>query len=125
MGHQKKAYYFSFDIFIRILVFYNIAGCINMTFQFETDSRKMQSMRAQRPSDFNIVFLGSIQIYEALLWAVNRINQDSGTINGEPITDSYVPGIKIGESIFNLVVHGKRSNITQKRIQLFHSLFST
>ena len=125
MGNQKKAYYFSFDIFIRILVFYNIAGCINMTFQFETDSRKMQSMRAQRPSDFNIVFLGSIQIYEALLWAVNRINQDSGTINGEPITDSYVPGIKIGESIFNLVVHGKRSNITQKRIQLFHSLFCT
>ena len=96
-----------------------------MTFQFETDSRKMQSMRAQRPSDFNFVFLGSIQIYEALLWAVNRINQDSGTINGEPITDSYVPGIKIGGSIFNLVVHGKRSNITQKRIQLFHSLFCT
>lgn len=40
---------------------------------------------------------GSIKIYEALLWAADRINQDSGAINGEPVSDSYVPGIKIGE----------------------------
>ena len=59
-----------------------------------------QSMGAPGTSDSNFILLGSIKIYEALLWAVSRINQDSGTINGETITDSYVPGIKIGKNIY-------------------------
>ena len=35
---------------------------------------------------------------EAIGWALQIINQDSGTINGETITDSYIPGVKIGKS---------------------------
>ena len=42
-------------------------------------------------------------MYESVLWAVNRINQDSGSVNGETVTDSYVPGIKIGQlSMYHL-----------------------
>ena len=41
---------------------------------------------------------GRIPAYEALLWALNLINQDSGTINGQAVTDSYIPGIKLGRS---------------------------
>ena len=35
--------------------------------------------------------------YESMRWALGRINQDQGTINGERITDSYIPGVKLGE----------------------------
>ena len=41
--------------------------------------------------------LDGMQTYEALRWAVARINQDSGVINGRAIVDSYVPGVKIGK----------------------------
>ena len=41
---------------------------------------------------------GDIQAYEALRWALNRINQDSGQIDTEVITDSYIPGVKLGEA---------------------------
>ena len=41
------------------------------------------------------------QAYEAMKWALDRLNQDTGTINGETITDSYVPGVKIGKLVWS------------------------
>ncbi|XP_064620108.1 uncharacterized protein LOC135483288 isoform X2 [Lineus longissimus] len=34
--------------------------------------------------------------YEAVMWALTRLNQNNGSLNSNPITDSYVPGIQIG-----------------------------
>ncbi len=36
------------------------------------------------------------QATEALRFAVERLNQDAGQIGGIDITDSYIPGVKIG-----------------------------
>lgn len=38
-----------------------------------------------------------MQAYEAMRWALQRINQDSGVLQGNYITDSYIPGVKIGK----------------------------
>ena len=38
-----------------------------------------------------------VQYYEALRWAINTLNQNSGEINGHEFNDSFVPGIKFGK----------------------------
>ena len=43
--------------------------------------------------------LDSMKAYEAMRWALGRINQDSGFIDGEAISKSYIPGVKIGKSV--------------------------
>ena len=40
----------------------------------------------------------SAELVEAIRWALQRINQDSGTINGQSISQSYIPGVKIGNA---------------------------
>lgn len=37
------------------------------------------------------------QAYEAMKWALDRLNQDSGSINGDTVTESYIRGVKIGQ----------------------------
>lgn len=37
--------------------------------------------------------------YEAVKWMLKRLNQDSGQIDGQSVTDSYVPGVKIGMKV--------------------------
>ena len=37
-----------------------------------------------------------MQMIEALRWVLSRLNKDSGTLDGRTITESYVPGVKIG-----------------------------
>ncbi|XP_074641004.1 uncharacterized protein LOC141898799 [Tubulanus polymorphus] len=43
----------------------------------------------------------ALPIYEAVLWALQRINLDSGNINNAPIQDSYIPGMKIGMKVYD------------------------
>ncbi len=54
--------------------------------------------------------------YEAMRWALGRLNQDSGTINGEDIVDSYIPGVKIGKSSAR-----KRASSTQLSLNLYYN----
>lgn len=35
--------------------------------------------------------------YEALNWITSTLNQQSGTINGKKVTESFIPGVKIGK----------------------------
>ena len=43
--------------------------------------------------------LDSMKAYEAMRWALGRINQDSGFIDGVAISEAYIPGVKIGKSL--------------------------
>ena len=43
--------------------------------------------------------LDTMKTYEAMRWALGRINQNSGHLNGEAVSESYIPGVKIGESL--------------------------
>ena len=40
--------------------------------------------------------LENYQSQQSMLWALERLNQDSGRIGDREITDSYIPGVKIG-----------------------------
>ena len=37
-----------------------------------------------------------MQAYEALRWAIDRLNKKNEVLNGEMLTDSYIPGITLG-----------------------------
>ena len=39
----------------------------------------------------------NVEYVEAMNWALQHLNQNSGSINGNPISDSYVPGIQLGK----------------------------
>ena len=43
-------------------------------------------------------------MYEAARWALKIINQDTGKISGNTVTDSYVPGIKLGTYPFPIFI---------------------
>ncbi len=43
--------------------------------------------------------LEAYQFTESMRWALARLNQDSGRIGNRQITDSYIPGVKIGTNI--------------------------
>lgn len=38
--------------------------------------------------------------YEALNWISSTINQEHGMINGKPVVESFIPGVKIGRESF-------------------------
>lgn len=42
--------------------------------------------------------------FEALNWIAATINQEHGLINGKKVIESFIPGVKIGELIVDLVV---------------------
>ncbi|GIZ04846.1 metabotropic glutamate receptor 3 [Caerostris extrusa] len=42
-----------------------------------------------------------VQYYEALRWAVSALNQKSGEVAGVAVSDSFIPGIKIGEYLIS------------------------
>ena len=42
--------------------------------------------------------LDTTKEYEVMRFALSRINQDHGDLDGDAITQSYIPGVKIGES---------------------------
>lgn len=44
----------------------------------------------------NITSSGLIA-YEALNWISSTINQEHGMINGKPVVESFIPGVKIGK----------------------------
>ena len=41
-----------------------------------------------------------MQSYEAIRWAIELLNKERVELNGQFLTDTYVPGIKIGLLIF-------------------------
>lgn len=43
---------------------------------------------------------GTMQSYEAIRWALDRLNKKNTVLNGEFLTDSYVPGVKLGKLHF-------------------------
>lgn len=45
----------------------------------------------------NITSSGLIA-YEALNWISSTINQEHGLINGKPVVESFIPGVRIGKS---------------------------
>ncbi|XP_076369312.1 uncharacterized protein LOC143256249 [Tachypleus tridentatus] len=45
--------------------------------------------------------LEGVETYEVLRWAVSLLNQQERVINGQNITDTFIPGIKIGLKIYD------------------------
>ena len=39
----------------------------------------------------------SMETYEALRWALKRINQAGGQVGEDTVTESYIPGMKLGQ----------------------------
>ncbi|RWS08194.1 uncharacterized protein B4U79_04450, partial [Dinothrombium tinctorium] len=50
-----------------------------------------------------------ITTYEALEWVIEVINQQNGVINGSPIKDSFIPGVKLGAKVFDTCFHQEMS----------------
>lgn len=44
---------------------------------------------------------GTMQSYEAIRWALDRLNKKNTVLNGEFLTDSYVPGVKLGMKVYD------------------------
>ena len=40
-----------------------------------------------------------MQSYEAVRWALDRLNKENEMLNGEFLDDTYIPGVKIGKNI--------------------------
>lgn len=40
-----------------------------------------------------------MQAYEAVRWAIDRLNKKNEELNGEFLTDSYIPGITLGKIV--------------------------
>lgn len=51
-------------------------------------------------SAFCFLFVGLMQSYEAIRWALDRLNKKNTILNGEFLSDSYVPGVKLGNAKF-------------------------
>jgi len=41
--------------------------------------------------------ISAMQSYEAIRWALDRLNKKGQILNGQLLTDSYIPGVKLGE----------------------------
>jgi hypothetical protein len=41
--------------------------------------------------------------YEALNWISSTINQEHGLINGKPVVESFIPGVRIGKATHAIV----------------------
>ncbi|XP_076364290.1 uncharacterized protein LOC143253792 [Tachypleus tridentatus] len=46
-----------------------------------------------------------VETYEILRWAVSLLNQDRGVINGVNITESFIPGIRLGLKVYDTCGH--------------------
>ncbi|RWS24151.1 uncharacterized protein B4U80_08263 [Leptotrombidium deliense] len=46
-----------------------------------------------------------ITVFEALEWVIGLINQESGAINGNLVTESFIPGIKLGVKVCDACNH--------------------
>lgn len=46
-----------------------------------------------------------VEVFEAMRWAVSVLNQDYGEINGKPVTQSFIPGVKIGLRVYDSCNH--------------------
>ena len=68
------------------------------------------------PQISHICVSGGMQAYEAAQWALKRLNQDQGTINGQRVTDSYIPGVKLGKFV------GTGAGVLTSKNCLDHSL---
>ena len=42
-----------------------------------------------------------MQSYEAIRWALDRLNKEKEELNGEYLNDTYIPGVKLGKSYSN------------------------
>ena len=42
------------------------------------------------------LFIAVMQSYEAVRWALDRLNKKDEELNGEYLTDTYIPGVKLG-----------------------------
>lgn len=51
------------------------------------------------------VTLPGVVAYEALSWISATINQEHGLINGKKVVESFIPGVKIGMSIYSVTLY--------------------
>lgn len=59
--------------------------------------------------------------FEALNWISSTINQEHGLINGKPVVESFIPGVRIGESeTRDLSLHSGSRFVTRLSLS-FHS----
>ena len=56
---------------------------------------------------------GAVQALEGMMWAMSLLNQDTGKIGDLSITDSYIPGIKLGKftSPFAYIIYALNNHI--------------
>ena len=45
-----------------------------------------------------------MQSYEAIRWALDRLNKEGEELNGEYLSDTYIPGVKLGK-LHNYMCH--------------------
>jgi hypothetical protein len=43
------------------------------------------------------ILLTDMQAYEAVRWAIDRLNKKNEELNGEFLNNSYIPGITLGK----------------------------
>ncbi|KFM58686.1 hypothetical protein X975_16994, partial [Stegodyphus mimosarum] len=46
-----------------------------------------------------------VQYFESLRWAISALNQKSGEFGGTPVTDSFIPGVKLGLQVYDSCGH--------------------
>ncbi|GFR19412.1 metabotropic glutamate receptor 3 [Trichonephila clavata] len=46
-----------------------------------------------------------VQYFEAMRWAINALNQKSGEVAGVSVSDSFIPGVKIGLHVYDSCGH--------------------
>ncbi|XP_055947407.1 uncharacterized protein LOC129980931 isoform X2 [Argiope bruennichi] len=46
-----------------------------------------------------------VQYYESFRWAINALNQKSGEVAGVTVSDSFIPGVKIGLQVYDSCGH--------------------
>ncbi|XP_067137488.1 uncharacterized protein [Centruroides vittatus] len=46
-----------------------------------------------------------VEVFEAMRWAVSLLNQDYGEINRKAVTESFIPGVKIGLQVYDSCNH--------------------
>jgi len=61
-----------------------------------------------------------MQSYEAIRWALDRLNKENEMLNGEFLDDTFIPGIKIGTKIIYMCKRRKQIiySHTKKRFSL-------
>ena len=66
------------------------------------------------------ILLTDMQAYEAVRWAIDRLNKKNEELNGEFLNNSYIPGITLGKYNLSWERDWLLFNTNSAIFQLYH-----